>query len=367
MTALHALQWGMRVAVLERSRDVPAADVADVTLGDIALASDVFAFGKHLDVVTCEIEHVSVEGLQALQAAGVHVRPQPDVLACVQDKGTQRTFFAQHGIQGPGFQLFSSAQAIRAAVEGGTLALPFVQKLRTHGYDGRGVVLARTKADLATLLEGASLVEDLVPIRKELAVLVARRPSGERVTYPPVEMMFDHGANLMLNMLAPAQVPPHITARAQHIAEQASEALNVHGLLAVELFWTEHDDVLLNEVAPRPHNSGHHTLESCATSQFEQFLRCILDLPLGPPTMHVAAAATINLLGTAHARGTPTLKGLAETLAAKGHLHMYGKRNVKPWRKMGHITLVGDSPAEVSQRAMALRGHIRVDGDAGSR
>jgi 5-(carboxyamino)imidazole ribonucleotide synthase len=282
MLARAAMDWHLPLAMLEAGPGFPAAPFArPLITGDFRDEADVLRFGADLDVVTIEIENVAVAALERLAEQGKAIHPHPAALRLIKDKGLQKNHYRDHGIPTAPYRLFDDAETLRRAVAAGERPLPFVQKSRTGGYDGRGVAIIRTAADLETkLLPGFCLTEDLVPIEKELAVIVARN-SWEDRCFPTVEMSFDPEANLVELLFCPANISPEINQRAQDVARQVAASFGVRGLLAVELFLTQAGEILVNEVAPRPHNSGHHTIESCVTSQFQQHLRGVLDLPLG--------------------------------------------------------------------------------------
>lgn len=357
-----AQKWSLPLWVLDQDRNFPAGSIAHQFVeGNFKSEADVLNFGKQVDVLTIEIEHVHVGALQQLVANGLPVHPRPEALAIIKDKGLQKQFYKQQQLPTADFQLFDSGEAIREAVIAGKLALPFVQKTRTAGYDGKGVAVIRTEADLKKILPPASLVEPLVPIQKEIAVIAARNPSGAMSAFPPVEMMFHPEANLVEFLLCPARISPAIAKQATELALATIQAFDLCGLLAVELFLDEADQLLINEVAPRPHNSGHHTIESCYTSQFEQHIRAVLDLPLGSTKLQ-NPAVMINLLGAPDFSGTAKYQGFAEALQVPGgHLHLYGKTQTKPFRKMGHATILAETLEEALRQAHQLKNTLRIE------
>lgn len=362
MLAQAANNWHLPLYVLDESRSFPAGRVTPFfTEGSFKNYEDVYAFGKQMDVLTIEIEHVNTEALHQLEREGVIVHPAPAQLDLIKDKGLQKQFYAAHGIPSSPFQLYEDEAALRRAVQQGERPLPFVQKSRTAGYDGKGVSLIRNEADLAEkLLPGPCLAEDLVDIDKELAVIVARNPSGAVRAFPVVEMAFEPEANLVEFLFCPASVPPEVEQRAEQLALRVIETFGLCGLLAVELFLTPSGELLVNEVAPRPHNSGHHTIDSGHTSQFEQHLRAILDLPLGSTEMK-SPTVMVNLLGAPGHTGTAHYQGLPDCLGMAGvHLHLYGKADTKPFRKMGHATVVADTLAEAVDRARAVQQRLQI-------
>ncbi|MCB0639137.1 MAG: ATP-grasp domain-containing protein, partial [Lewinella sp.] len=319
-------------------------------------------FGRQVDVLTIEIEHVHTGALKQLQSEGKTVHPDPSLLEVIKDKGRQKLFYREHELPTSPFELYPDEHELRQAVANGQRPLPFVQKSRTGGYDGRGVAVIQTPEDLTDkLLPGACMAEELVPIAKELAVVVARNARGEMRSFPVVEMVFDPVANLVDYLLAPAQITAAQTQAAIRTAERVAEAYGLSGLLAVELFLTEQGDILINEVAPRPHNSGHHTIESCVTSQFAQHLRGVLNLPLGDTNAH-GPAAMLNILGAPGFVGPVHYKGLEVAMAMPGvFVHLYGKTDTRPFRKMGHITVMGNTVADVLAKVEQLKSAVRCE------
>ncbi len=354
-------RWGLDLSILDERADFPAGQVCpQFTVGSFRNEEDVFAFGQHMDVVTIEIEHVAVDALDRLIQNGVAVYPAPSVLRTIQDKGLQKLFYQEHGIPTAAFHLMDDAEAIRKAVASGTLSPPFVQKTREAGYDGRGVAIIRTNTDLPRLLEGPSLIEDLVPMAKEIAVVVARDIHGDCKAFPAVEMEFHQEANLVEFLSCPADLTEAQASAAEALAIQVAQAFGTVGLLAVELFLTREGTLLVNEVAPRPHNSGHHTIECCETSQYEQHLRAITGLPLGD-THLVRPGVMLNLLGEEGYTGPAIYQGWDTCIAWPGvHVHLYGKAETRPFRKMGHVTVVADTLEEARDRARIVREQLKV-------
>lgn len=354
--------WHLPLHVLDKNHSFPAANYASVFVsGDFRSKQDVLEFGRKMDVVTIEIEHIDTAALHELEAAGVKVYPQPDKIDLIKDKGRQKQFYAEHGIATTDFELFEDAEAVRKAVAGGRWKPPFVQKARTGGYDGQGVAIIRDEADLAEkLLPVPCLLEKLADIDKELAVIVARSPSGELSVFPTVEMEFHPTANLVEFLVCPAAIVGDVNARAAALAREVATRMEIVGLLAVELFLTQSGDILVNEVAPRPHNSGHHTIEACITSQYEQHLRAILDLPLGRTDL-LRPGAMINLLGAEGHTGPAHYDGWEKLLAIpEVYPHLYGKAETRPFRKMGHVTALGDTVEQARTRARRAREAVRV-------
>jgi len=361
MLALAAGDWHLPVHMLDKSDEYPGGVVAaGFEEGDFKKYEDVYAFGQKMDVVTIEIEHVNTEALHQLKKEGKIVHPDPVKLDIIKDKGLQKEFYAQHDLPTSPFGLYEDAEAVRAAVASGDLQVPFVQKSRTAGYDGRGVFVVQTESDLENLLPGACLIENLVDIEKELAVVVARNEKGEISAFPTVEMAFHPTANLVEYLLCPAQIPDEVAQEAVDLAKRTIETFELCGLLAVELFWSKSGEILINEVAPRPHNSGHHSIDSCYTSQFEQHLRAILNFPLGSTRLKTPAAM-VNLLGADGHEGEAVYEGYEACLAMEGvNLHLYGKQMTRPFRKMGHATVVGADLDTIITTARKVQETLRI-------
>ena len=360
MMIQSAVDFDVRVEVMDPSADAPCRHLTPrFKQGDLQNAQDVVAFGSELDVITIEIEHVSVDGLRELESKGVRVIPKPDHLAIIQDKGKQKAFFAENNIPTSPFQLIGGAS------EAKKMGLPIVQKMRTGGYDGKGVVVLKSEADLDRAFDVPSVLEHAVDIEKELSVIVARNSRGEIECFPVVEAVFDPVANLVDYLIAPADISPEQAKDAEDLARRVAEAMNFEGLLAVELFLDHAGNLLVNELAPRTHNIGHHTIEANRTSQFEQHLRAVLYLPLGATEAVFPSAAMVNLVGSAEALGTPIYSGLDSALKTPCiHPHLYGKSAVKPFRKMGHVTITGSNREEVAERVMQIREQLAVNGKA---
>lgn len=354
-----AIDLDLRVEVMDPSADAPCSSLTHrFVQGDLNDADAVFEFGKDLDVITIEIENISVEGLQRLEDSGVTVIPKPAHIAIIQDKGIQKQFFVDNNIPTSDFQLVDAGGDISA------FSFPVVQKLRKGGYDGRGVEIIKTaEAAKSQRFNEPSLIEKAVSIDKELSVVIARNASGETATFPVVEAVFDPVANLVSSLIAPAKISEAQEAEAIALAIRVAESMQFEGLMAVEMFLDTSGAILVNEIAPRTHNSGHHTIEANRTSQFAQHLRAVCSLPLGSTEKIHKAAGMINLLGSSSAYGAPVYTGLREALNTPGvNPHLYGKSTVKPHRKMGHVTVTGDSMEEVQNKLLILLQNLRVDG-----
>lgn len=361
MVIQDASKWNITTYVLDADEHCPAGGIAShYVQGDPREFDAVYAFGKRVDVLTFEIEHVNVEALHRLKAEGVTVVPDPAILELIQDKGQQKRFYQEHAIPTAPFGLYAGRQEITAALAAGSLHYPFVQKLRVGGYDGRGVAVVESAADHQRLLDGASVVEERVEIDREIAVIAARNARGQVRCFPTVEMVFDREANLVEKLICPSTVGAALAAEAERLAARLIEALGMAGLLAVEFFVDRQGRILVNEVAPRPHNSGHHTIESVITSQFEQHLRAILGLPLGSTHLKMPAVM-LNLLGERGHHGPVHYEGLTESMALDGvKIHVYGKRITTPRRKMGHVTVLAQSLGEALERAEKVKTTIKV-------
>jgi len=361
MLLADARRMDIACHVLDPAADAPCALGAhQFTRGSLTDYDTVLAFGRTCHTVTIEIEHVNVDALAQLEAEGIPVFPQPAVLRVLQNKITQKAFYDAQGLATLPWQAYDSLADLQQAVAAGSQPLPFVWKSATGGYDGKGVAVVRTPDALEGLPEGACLAEQLADIQRELAVVVARTPEGQMACYPTIEMEFDPEANLVRFVFCPAQVHFRAHEKAYALATRTAEALGVVGLLAVELFYTTRGEVLINECAPRPHNSAHFTIEAAYTSQFEQHLRAILGLPLGSPALK-QPAVMLNLTGEPGHSGPATYEGLARALAEPGtSLHLYGKAETRPHRKMGHITVVAPTRRQATRIARYAHEHVRV-------
>ena len=334
-------KWDIKTKVLDPSESAPARLACDeFVMGSLTDFQTVYEFGKGLDVLTIEIEKVNVEALEKLEKEGVKVYPQPRVLKTIQNKCLQKKFYINHNIPTASFDEFENLDQVKEGIIKGELSFPFVWKSAEMGYDGYGVSIIYSNKEIEGLNNGPCLIEELVPFEKELSVIVCRRPSGETVHYPVVESEFHPTANQVEYVLCPARLSEQATNKAIEIALQTAEAYGQIGLLAVELFLTHEGEVLVNEVAPRPHNSGHFSIEASYTCQFEQHIRAVLDLPLGK-TESKASAVMVNLVGKEGHTGPVVYKNIDQILAIEGVTpHIYGKKETRPFRKMGHITII---------------------------
>lgn len=361
LLALAASNWDVKTYVLDADEHCPATDVCTQHIrGNHLDFETVYQFGKQVDLLTFEIENVNIEALRKLKAEGKRIVPDPEILAVIQDKGLQKQFYKHNDIPTADFRLFENKTAIQEAIAEEDIQLPFVQKSRRGGYDGRGVAVIQQEGDLPLLLDGPSLIEAQVNIDRELSVIVARNHNGEVKSFPVVDMVFNPDANLVEKLLCPAEIPQSIENEAIQLAEKLISALNMSGLLAVEFFLDKAGKLWVNEVAPRPHNSGHHTIESIITSQYEQMLRAIFNFPLGSTAIKMPSVM-INLLGEAGYEGPVHYEGLTESLAIEGvKVHLYGKRFTRPYRKMGHVTILAQSLLDASRKADQVRNILKV-------
>jgi 5-(carboxyamino)imidazole ribonucleotide synthase len=343
--------------ILDPDADAPCKPLCNEFYhGSFADYETVYNFGKKCDLVTIEIEHVNCDALSQLQKEGVQVYPDPEVIRTIQDKGLQKEFYKKHNLPTADFRLLKDQAELPANLD----FLPAFQKLRTLGYDGKGVQKLASEADLGKAFEAPTVLEKLVDYEKEIAVICARNASGEIAVFPATELVFHPEFNLVDYLIAPANISEELEKTVAELAKKVLEAFNMVGILAVEMFLTKTGEVLVNEVAPRPHNSGHHTMKANFTSQFEQHLRAILNLPLGDTRQH-SAAAMANLLGEPGFSGEAKYEGLNETLQIPGvYVHLYGKKITKPARKMGHLTALAANTAEARKMAEEARNSLKI-------
>ncbi len=347
--------------VLDPSIDAPAQFGAHKFFqGDLMDFETVYRFGKTVNTLTIEIENVNLDALEQLEKEGLNVFPSPSTLRLIQHKGKQKDFYTQNNIPTAPYKRFDNIESLEDAVNNNEATIPFVWKAARFGYDGNGVKVVRSVADLDELPNVECIAEQMIPFKNELAVIVARSVSGEIKTYPVVEMEFHPEANQVEYVICPARIPSAVSDKAREVALKVSEKYNHVGLLAVEMFQTEDDDILVNEVAPRPHNSGHYSIEASYTSQFEQHIRAILDLPLGDTDSKVAGVM-VNLVGAEGYTGQVYYEGMKEILAINGVTpHIYGKRETRPFRKMGHVTIVNPDMTKARAIAQQVKETIKV-------
>lgn len=356
MLIQSGIDFNIPFAVLDPDAAAPCSGMTEFYTGKLTDYDTVMEFGKRCDLITIEIENVNTRALKELKATGKRVYPEPEVIELIQDKRLQKTFYQKNGIPTAEFFLTENAEEVRRHRN----FLPFVNKLGREGYDGRGVEIMRTEKDLDKAWERPSLVEKLVDFEKEVSVIVARNTRGEVKTFPVVEMVFHPVQNLVEYLFSPAELPLSVSQEADKIARKIIEDLNMTGVLAVEMFVTRAGEILVNEIAPRPHNSGHQTIEANTTSQYEQHLRAILGLPLGD-TSTLMPSAMVNLLGEPGFTGPARYQGFSEVLQVQGaFVHLYGKQITKPFRKMGHVTVVDHDIASLKQKADFVKETLKV-------
>lgn len=357
MLLTETQKFDIYTLILDGDKHAPCSDICNAFFqGDLMDYQTVYDFGKKVDLLTIEIEHVNIDALQKLEKEGLTIYPQPSVLKTIQNKGRQKDFYKKYNIPTSPYFRFDKFHHLANS----TLKFPYVWKSAEFGYDGTGVKIIKTEKDLKDLPIGECIVEELVPFKNELAVIVARNPSGEIKTYPVVEMEFHPTANQVEYVICPARIDSAIANKSQKIALQVADAFKFVGLLAVEMFLTIDDEILVNEVAPRPHNSGHYSIEASYTNQFEQHLRAILDLPLGNPNSKVAGVM-VNLVGEEGYSGKVKYKNIEEILKIDGVTpHIYGKKETRPFRKMGHVTIVNKDMDKARKIAEKVKKTIRV-------
>lgn len=357
MMIQSAIDLNLDIKSMDPDPNAPCKSLATEFInGDIRDYDQVLAFGESCDIITVEIENVNIEALEALEKSGKKVFPQPHALRTIKDKGIQKQFYVEHDIPTSDFVLTDSFEDIHQH----THLLPGVHKLRTEGYDGRGVQVIKSAADISKGFDKPSLIEKFVDYDREISVIVARNEKGEMTTYPVVELEYHPEANLVEFLFAPSSLSEDIKIKARELAKKVISSLDMVGLLAVEMFATKDGEVIVNECAPRTHNSGHQTIEGNVTSQFEQHIRAILNLPLGD-TAAKGASVMINLLGEEGFSGTAKYEGLEEALEIEGlHVHLYGKKLTKPFRKMGHVTLVGKDLNNLKTIARSVKESIKI-------
>lgn len=354
-------KYDIRTKVLDPSSEAPCRIACNTFVqGDLMDYDTVLKFAEDVDVLTIEIENVNVDALEKLENEGKRVFPSAKTLKKIRDKGIQKQFYQDNNIPTSPFKCYKNKAELESDFNANKFELPIVWKSRTGGYDGRGVSILKTRDDIYALPDAPCLLEHKINFKNELAVIVARSVSGETKTYPVVEMEFHPTANQVEYVICPARIEDEVSKRAQAIAGEVSKAFEHVGLLAVELFQTQDDNILVNEVAPRPHNSGHYSIEGAITSQFEQHMRAILDLPLGS-TESKLGAVMVNLAGDEHHEGDVYYKNIEKILKLKGVVpHIYGKAQTRPFRKMGHVTIVDKDFNKARETAEKVKGLIRV-------
>ena len=361
MLLTETRKFDIQTLVLEPSEEAPARYSCNAFYkGSLMDYDTVYQFGKMVNLLTIEIENVNLDALDTLESEGLPIFPSPKTLRLIQNKGRQKDFYVENNIPTSPHQRFVDLNDLRKSLEKDELEFPFVWKCAQFGYDGNGVKIVRSTIDLINLPDVECIAEQMVPFKNELAVIVARSVSGEVKTYPVVEMEFHPEANQVEYVICPARIDEKVAQKATKIALKVSEAFDHVGLLAVEMFQTENDEILVNEVAPRPHNSGHYSIEASYTSQFENHLRAILNLPLGTTDSKVAGIM-VNLVGEEGFSGQVIYENIEKIMAIDGVTpHIYGKRETRPFRKMGHVTIVNENMIEARRIAEEVKNSIRV-------
>lgn len=361
MMLYETRKWDIQTKVLDASKEAPCKIACnEFVLGDLLDFDTVYNFGKEVDVLTIEIENVNTAALEKLEHEGVKVYPQPSALRIIQNKATQKLFYTDNNIPTSPFTRFAYTSELEDSITNGGVKLPFVWKSAQFGYDGQGVKVVRSISDLKGLPNVECIAENMVDFKNELAVIVTRSTTGEVKTYPVVEMEFHSEANQVEYVICPARINEKVAQKAQEIALKVSTAIEHVGVLAVELFQTKDDEILVNEVAPRPHNSGHYSIEASYTNQFEQHIRAILGLPLGNTASKVAGVM-VNLVGAEGHTGDVVYKNMPEVLQLDGVTpHIYGKKQTRPFRKMGHVTIVDKDMARAREVAQKVKETIKV-------
>jgi len=357
MLLTETQKFDIYTVILDSSADAPCAQICnEFHQGSLMDFDTVYNFGKQVDLLTIEIEHVNIDALIKLEAEGLEIYPQPSVLQIIQHKGKQKDFFVKKNIPTSPHKRFETLEELKNS----SLHFPFVWKSAQFGYDGTGVKIVKNENDLNTLTDTDCIVEDLIPFKNELAVIVARNKSGEIKTYPVVEMEFHPEANQVEYVICPARISDGVAQKAKEVALKVATSFEHIGLLAVEMFQTEDDEIIVNEVAPRTHNSGHYSIEASFTSQFEQHVRSILNLPLGNTDSKVAGIM-VNLVGEEGFSGNVVYENINEILKMDGVTpHIYGKKETRPFRKMGHVTIVNNDLTEARKIAEKVKNTIRV-------
>ena len=354
-------KYDIQTLVLDPSEEAPSQFGCNAFYkGSLMDFDTVYQFGKMVDLLTIEIENVNLDALDKLEEEGLAVFPSPKTLRMIQNKGKQKDFYVEHNIPTSKHLRFVDLNDLKKSLEKDELEFPFVWKSAQFGYDGNGVKVCRSAIDLVKLPDVECIAEDMIPFKNELAVIVVRSASGEVKTYPVVEMEFHPEANQVEYVICPARIEEKVAQKAIDVALKVSESFNHVGLLAVEMFQTEDDEILVNEVAPRPHNSGHYSIEASYTSQFENHLRAILNLPLGNTSSKVAGIM-VNLVGEEGYEGQVLYENIEKIMAIDGVTpHIYGKRETRPFRKMGHVTIVNEDMVEARKVAEEVKNSIRV-------
>ena len=361
MLLAETQKFDIHTAVLESNKNAPCAAICnEFVVGNLLDFDAVYNFGKKVDLLTIEIENINLDALDRLEAEGLKIFPKPKDLRIIQSKAIQKKFYLNHQIPTAAFHHFEYFKELKQSYENKSITFPFVWKAARFGYDGNGVKVVRNIEDLNSLPNEECITEELIPFKNELAVIVARNEDGETKTYPVVEMEFHPEANQVEYVICPARIDSKIAKKAREVALKVVNDLDFIGLLAVEMFQTKEDEILVNEVAPRPHNSGHYSIEASYTNQFEQHLRSVLNLPLGSTTSKVAGIM-VNLVGEEGFSGQVIYQNIEKIIKIDGVTpHIYGKKETRPFRKMGHVTIVNSDIDVARKIAQKVKETIRV-------
>ncbi|MBT4868698.1 MAG: 5-(carboxyamino)imidazole ribonucleotide synthase [Polaribacter sp.] len=361
MLLAETQKFDIHTAVLESNKNAPCAAICnEFVVGNLLDFDAVYNFGKKVDLLTIEIENINLDALDRLEAEGLKIFPKPKDLRIIQSKAIQKKFYLKHQIPTAAFDHFEYFKELKQSYENKSITFPFVWKAARFGYDGNGVKVVRNIEDLNSLPNEECITEELIPFKNELAVIVARNEDGETKTYPVVEMEFHPEANQVEYVICPARIDSKIAEKAREVALKVVNDLDFIGLLAVEMFQTKEDEILVNEVAPRPHNSGHYSIEASYTNQFEQHLRSVLNLPLGSTTSKVAGIM-VNLVGEEGFSGQVIYQNIEKIIKIEGVTpHIYGKKETRPFRKMGHVTIVNSDIDVARKIAQKVKETIRV-------
>ena len=361
MTLEVSNKWGLKIYILDPDENCPSKPFCSKFFqGDLMDFNTVYNFGKEVDLITIEIENINIEALEELKKEKKIVYPQPEILKIIQDKSLQKEFYIRNNIPSTPFKIFNSKEELKNDISNGERLYPFIWKASRMGYDGYGVRLIKDNNSIDDIPDKHCIIEDKVEIENELSVMVVSTPSGEVINYPVVEMQFNSQSNQVEYIISPARIDKEIKEKAEKLAIKVSKSFGNIGLLAVEMFLTTNGDILVNEVAPRPHNSYHFSIEGSETSQFEQLIRSILDLPSGK-TNTINNSVMVNLVGDQNKKGPVIYKNMDQIIGIKGvNPHIYGKKETRPNRKMGHITVINSNIDEAIKIAKEIKKTVKV-------
>ncbi len=356
-------KWGIDVHILDPDKNCPSSRLCSkFFVGDLMDYETVIKFGQSADIITIEIENVNVEALKFLESQGKKVFPQPNIIEIIQDKSEQKKFYLKNNIPSSSFKIFEGIDKLKDLIIKGQVSYPFIWKASKMGYDGYGVKKIVDNKSLEKVNDCNFIIEELIQIKKELSVMIGSRESGETVVYPVVEMEFNNESNQVEYILSPANISKELEVKAKKLAHEVSQKFNIYGIIAVEMFLTNDDELLVNEVAPRPHNSYHYSIEGSYTSQFEQLLRSILDLPLGS-SQNIQNSVMVNLVGDLNSKGPVVYKNFDQIIGIEGvNPHIYGKFETRPNRKMGHITIVNKDLKKAKDIAKHIKETVIITG-----